>query len=191
MAEKRLNKVITLIGTRGTGKTTKMKKVIEAYLKANPTGKILVVDTLDHPSYRDIKPITIEQLQRWLPTKGGYFRLYGSNTTEIMECISKFFFNGLLIFEDASKYIGSRLDDNVKAFILDSKQKNLDIVFMFHSWGFVPNDLFRLTDAITIFKTQDTPFQKKNFLPFELIEKPYKQIKDSQDRFINKTVELL
>jgi Cdc6-like AAA superfamily ATPase len=191
MAEKRLNKVITLIGTRGTGKTTKIKKVIEAYLKANPTGKILVVDTLDHPSYRDIKPITIEQLQRWLPTKGGYFRLYGSNTTEIMEYISKFFFNGLLIFEDASKYIGSRLDDNVKAFILDSKQKNLDIVFMFHSWGFVPNDLFRLTDAITIFKTQDTPFQKKNFLPFELIEKPYKEIKDSQDRFINKTVELL
>lgn len=189
--EKRLNKVITLIGNRGTGKTTFIKQVIAAYQKGNKGNKTLIVDTLDHPAYRDLKALTIDEIKRWKPTAPGYFRLYGSNTAEIMETISKNFFNGLLIFEDASKYIGSRLDDNVKAFILDSKQKNLDIVFMFHSWGFVPNDLFRLTDAITLFKTQDSPLQKKNFMPYELIEKQYLEVKGSENRFINKTVSLL
>jgi hypothetical protein len=185
---KRLNKVVTLVGKRGTGKTTYIKTVIDAYRKKNAGCKVLIVDTLDHPSYRDITEITVEQLKRWKPDAGGYYRIFGSNTEEILQTINSHVFNALLIFEDASKYIGSRFDDYVKAFILDSKQKNLDIVFMFHSWGFVPNDLFRLNDVITIFKTQDSPAQKKNHLPFELIAKSYETVKQSDNPFINQSI---
>lgn len=187
----RMNIVTTLIGARGCGKTTFIRKLIDKLRAKNKSKKVLIVDTIDHPAYRDVPVLTIDQLKKWKANAGGFYRIYGSNTQEIFEAVNIYIFNALIVYEDASKYIGTeKLPADVKGFLFDSKQKNLDIIFMFHAWGFVPNDLFRINDMITFFKTKDNPEAKKNFLPFDLIKNEYKLVQASDDKYINRTVQI-
>ena len=187
----RMNFVITLIGARGCGKTTYIRKLIEKMRAKNKSKKVLIVDTIDHPAYRDIPVLTITQLKSWKANAGGFYRIFGSNTQEIFEAVNTSIYNALVVFEDSSKYVGTeKLPSDVKGFLFDSKQKNLDIIFMFHAWGFVPNDLFRINDMITFFKTKDNPEAKKNFLPFDLIKTEYKLVQSSTDKYINRTVQI-
>lgn len=164
--EPRFNKVVGIFGRRGSGKTD--------YLKGNPVHnipglmnkypardmKVLIVDTIDHPSYREIPRITPEKLPYW---KRGIYRLYDKKTVmpEMIEAISNHVWNTLIVFEDAYKHQKKTLDSNVVDLILDSKQKNLDIIFMYHAWILAPNDLYRLLDSIEVFKTKDTPEARK------------------------------
>jgi GTPase SAR1 family protein len=186
-----MNYVITLIGARGCGKTTYIRKLIDKMRAKNKSKKVLIVDTLDHPAYRDIPVLTIAQLKAWKPNAGGFYRIYGSNTAEIFEAVNTSIYNALIIFEDASKYVGTeKLNPDIRGFLFDSKQKNLDVIFLFHAWGFVPNDLFRINDMITFFKTKDNPEAKKNFLPFDLIKAEYNTVQSSSDKYINRTIQI-
>jgi hypothetical protein len=47
----------------------------------------------------------------------------------------------------------------------DSKQKNINIVYMYHNWALAPKDLYRYLDYIEIFKTKDTPAARKDDMP--------------------------
>lgn len=155
----RTNLVSLVLGNRGTGKTYYIKNLIEAYAKAHPDKKILIVDTLDHPAYRIIASIEIKDLPAW--KKPSVYRIYGSNTQEIIESIQENICNCLIIYEDASKYIGKMMDTHVRYMIFDSKQKNNDLIFLFHGFMATPPELFRISDTITLFKTGDHPKCRK------------------------------
>lgn len=146
MAE-RVNIVSVIIGGRGTGKTTYLKEKI---LKVNRLPKVLVMDTFPHPSYEDFQIIPGEKLRL---LKKGNKRVIGSNTNENLDAINQYYKNGLLVFEDCTKYIKANVQDSVRNLLIDSKQKNLDIILMYHSIGQTPPDIFRLCDFVVLFKT--------------------------------------
>ena len=66
--------------------------------------------------------------------------------------ISETVWNCLIVFEDAHKHQYNRIDRSVMRLMGDSKQKNVDIIFMYHNFGLAPKDLYRYLDYIEIFK---------------------------------------
>ena len=184
----RMNKVTAILGRRGTGKTYYTKKLIDVYTQALPNQKILILDTLDHPSYRHIPLITIDELKRW--NKPAIYRLYGKNTDENLKAVSEHLTNALLILEDASKYLRRQLSDDVRYFIFDSKQKNLDIIFLFHGFMAAPDELFRVIDTLVLFKT-DNPKYRRNALPnYEEIQQVYNKVMNNTSPYYNETIEI-
>ena len=159
----RVNKVGIFFGARGSGKTYyTTKELIPGYRKAHPSMRVLAIDTLDHPDYHDVPRIGPGHIARW--SGGGYYRMYGGNTKEMMQAVSESLRNCLLIIEDASKFLQGKLDDDVNRFVLDSKQRNLDIIFMFHGFSFCPPRLLQIADYYTIFRCA-SPSGRRTIIP--------------------------
>jgi Cdc6-like AAA superfamily ATPase len=184
----RINNVSAILGRRGTGKTTYVRKLINEYHNALPQQKILIADTLDHPAYKDIPAIDIDMLKRW--RKPNIYRIYGSNTDEILQTINTYLYNALVIFEDASKYLRPNLDKDVRMFILDSKQKNLDLIFIFHGFMFVPPEMFRLLDNLVIFKSDNPETRKFYIVAFDQVMEAYKRVMNDSNPYANETVRI-
>ncbi len=184
----RLNQVIAILGRRGSGKTYFAKQLIAEYRKKHPLQKILIVDTIDHPAYREISTINPDLLRRW--NQPATYRIFGSNTKEIFQIISGQVKNGMIIFEDASKYVRRQLPEEVRTFIIDSKQKNLDLVFLFHGFSYVPPEMFRLLDTITIFKTDNPEYRKNEIVAFDDVQTAYKKVMESQNPYEKATVKI-
>lgn len=185
---KRINNVSVVLGRRGSGKTTYIRKLIEEYRIASPLQKILIADTLDHPMYRDIPAIDIELLKRW--KKPNIYRIYGSNTDEILTTINTHLQNALIVFEDASKYIRRQLSDDVRSFILDSKQKNLDLIFLFHGFSYVPPEMFRVIDNIVMFRCDNPEYRKNDIVAFDEVKAAYERVIKSENPYYHETVRI-
>ena len=184
----RINYVNAILGRRGTGKTVYVKKLIEKYQQAHPEQKILILDTIDHPAYRHVPEISIEKLKYW--HKPSMYRIFKGNPDSILEAVNKNLSNTLLILEDASKYMRNRLSDDVRQFIFDSKQKNLDIIFLFHGFMSAPPELFRLVDNLVIFKC-DHPRNRKNAIPnYEEVLAVYKRVMKNTNPYANETIRI-
>lgn len=192
----RTNVVAAIFGKRSTGKTLYLKGSDEFKLKGflknylNRGMKVLIVDTLDHPSYRDIPIIKPEQIKEW--KKGCYRIIYPRHKMpELCNIISEDLWNCLVVFEDAHKHQKNKLDDSVMALIGDSKQKNVDILFMYHNWALAPKDLYRYLDFIEVFKTKDHPICRKDDMPgyYETALTVYEKVKKHPSRFYHLMVD--
>ncbi len=161
------NIVVLIIGDRGTGKTplvvgdekVNIPGMIKIYLAK--AMKVLFVDQLDHPSYRQFKKLETEQLKGW---KKGPFRCYTHDRKlfkALMQAISFWIWNTAIFFEDAFRYEREKLSDEMIAIIGNSKNQNNDIYLMYHHWKFVPKNLYIYLDYIEVFKTVGPPDQRE------------------------------
>lgn len=179
----RLNHVNITIGKRGSGKTTKNIKLIKKHPK-----KVLIVDTIDHEDYRTFRAVTPGMLSAW---KSGIIRIYGHDFKEVFHELTTNVHNALIVFEDCTKYIRGYIPDDVRNFIVDSKQKNLDLIFLYHGFGMVQPDMFRLADSITLFKTNENIERYASKIPnFEDVKKANSIVQKSSNPYINLTVKL-
>lgn len=193
----RTNKVILVVGNRGTGKTDFLKDLTFKMMKV--FSKCLIVDTFDsdtwhtlqtwnHPERLNISlpKLPLSKLKFW---KNGLARLFGSNTDEMMSSIQENSKNSFIIFEDATRYIEGKLSADVKQFVLDSKQKNLDLVFVFHSLADVPPRLIRVADFLVLFKTSDGELSKTKY-PWPQIHKMLEELRESANRYAYKIFQI-
>lgn len=162
----RFNSVSCFLGRPGTGKTYQLLKIAQLYIKKGM--RVFVVDDFDHPTYRNanveiVKPENIGKL------KPGIYRLISPDIEEeIIPVIASSIWNSLLVFEDCFKYVGNKFSKPMARLVIDAKQRNIDIIFMYHYWAWMALDLARRADSYMIFKTTDTPearFDRKSF-PF-------------------------
>lgn len=186
----RMNSVAAIFGMRGTGKTLYLKGseefkqagFIKTYLKRGM--KVLIVDTFDHPSYRDIPIIKPEQFSGW---KKGCYRIFvrPDEMSDLCNAISENVWNCLVVFEDAHKHQHNKIDRSIMRLIGDSKQKNVDILFMYHNWALAPKDLYRYLDFIEVFKTKDHPICRKDDMPgyYETALTVYEKVKKHPSRY--------
>jgi hypothetical protein len=191
------NIVSLVVGTRGTGKTDFIKNLL--YQSKIAFKKQLVVDTFDSTVWRNLKTFTnpaqenvtvpvlpLANFPHWLT---GLYRMFDSDTDLMMSLIQDHANNCQIVFEDATKYVGSKLSKDMKKFVLDSKQKNLDLIFIFHSLASIPPDLVRVADTLTIFKTNEGEPSKDKY-PFPSIPEKMQKVRDSKDRYCNVTIRL-
>lgn len=173
MSEKRINSCSIVVGARGCGKTDYEKRII----KASPMKRKLIVDLFEAPVWSNMKthddpagenhfiPIIYEEdFSSW---HEGIRRMITSDMEKTMEFLVDRLFNTLLILEDSQRYINSRgLSKFQSRFIIETKQKNCDIITNFHLMKKIPEDLIALSDDITIFKTSENtirPYQAEKF----------------------------
>lgn len=197
MSDNRFNLVGAIFGMRGTGKTEYLKGNESLNLPGlmKPTieqgKKVLILDTFDHPSYFDVPIIKPQDLQYW---KKGIYRCFvrpddmAALNTHINSL--KSMWNTLIVYEDAYKHQSEKLDKPIKELIIDSKQKNIDMVFMYHSFSMAPKDLYRMLDFIELFKTKDHPSARKDDMPgyYEQALQVYEEVKNNPSRFYHKLI---
>ena len=189
------NSICAIFGKRGTGKTLylkgdrslNLKGFIKTYL--GKAMKVLIVDTFDHPSYRDIPQIRPEQLSKW---KSGCYRIFvrADQMPALCALISETVWNCLIVFEDAHKHQYNRIDRSVMRLMGDSKQKNVDIIFMYHNFGLAPKDLYRYLDYIEIFKTKDSPEVRKDEMPgyYDELKSAWEEVMSNKSPYFHKLV---
>lgn len=160
-----------ILGRRGSGKTDYFKgnashnlRGLLSVYKAKGI-KVLIIDTLDHPSYRDIPVMAISDLPKW---SKGIYRVWvnAEDIPKLNRALNKLdnIWNTLLVYEDAYKHTFVNVDKNLRSLIADSKQKNIDILFMYHSWAQAPVNIYRMIDLIEVFKTKDSPLTRKAYM---------------------------
>lgn len=182
----RTNKLSILLGNRATGKTIYGKSLIRAALKSGKA--VLVIDTFDHPAYAALQRISPESIADIKP--GECVRCYGSDIEMILHGCTNLY-NALLVMEDATKYIYCTITDDVKQILFDSKQKNVDVLMMFHSWTACPPAVFRVADNLIIKKTGDNcEVRKKDCPNFAEVLKAWETVEHSADKYITKCVKL-
>lgn len=193
----RFNLVAAIFGMRGTGKTEYLKgnkqyDLPGLLLPAVQQGKkALILDTFDHPSYFDVPIITPAKLKYW---ERGIFRCFVR--PDEMGDLNKYInslpsmWNTLIVYEDAYKHQAEKLDKPIKELIIDSKQKNIDLVFMYHAFSMAPKDLYRMIDLIELFKTKDHPSSRKEDMPgyYEQALKAYTEVQAHPSRFYHQLI---
>ncbi len=183
----RQNKVTAILGRRGTGKTTYMRELMQALL-IGQNKKILILDTLDHPSYKDVPIIDTALLKRW--QSPAMYRMFDKDTDKLLQNVECYFNNGLLVLEDASKYLRRTLSNEVRMFIFDSKQKNVDIIFLFHGFMAMPKELFSIVDNLVIFKTDDPKNRKGDIMNYQEVKEVYDRVMAHESPYYNETIQI-
>lgn len=198
----RFNKIVALLGARGTGKTTFIlgdkaagisSKLLDLFLKIKKM-KILIVCCEDSPVYRHINLITKTQFTAF---KTGIARVIINpediNTFCRFLTDSNNLYNTLLIFDDARNHSSKNICKELNRILNNTKQQNVDIFFMYHSFGEMPRDLYRKIDYIQLFKTTDSPTVRRHEMApyYNEIMKVYETIKKSSNRFETDIIETI
>ncbi len=183
----RINKVSLIVGGRGSGKTDFVKNLIYQIPKRR-----IICDTFDSPVWKTFKTyLHPERESERIKEIGfdnvksqdkGAFKLISSDTDRIFQTIESDAWNSLVVIEDATRFIRKNVDESVRKFVLDTKQKNLDLIFIFHSLSDVPPDLIRWSDTLTLFKTNETfTSYMRNKFPNQMIEKAFEKVRTLPD----------
>lgn len=198
MTDVRFNKVFGIFGDRGTGKTEFAKGnpkfnlpgLINMYLKKGM--KVYIIDTMDHPAWRSFPVLPMEKFDDF---KKGACRII-CNADDIPKLnyllnASDNVYNSLLLYEDARKHTYMKVDKSLIRLIGDSKQKNIDIGFMYHCFAHCPLDLYRYFDFIELFKTKDSPMVREKAFAADLdgIMATYNKVKNDPSRFYHATID--
>ena len=172
------------MGTRGTGKSTYLTNLVQKHPK-----KVLIFDTDDNPIYREFQRIEIEMLPRW---KSGIKRIINAHCEEVIEAMYEHLHNALIILEDATKYVSNPIPKTMRALLLASKQRNLDIIMTFHSFRRIPPDCYNFANFLEVFKTGEQIEQFKAKIPnFEQVARIQEAVESNASRFFHQTALLL
>ena len=186
MANLRQNIIALVCGTRGVGKTTYLKALIEAHRKHK---KVLIFDLDDNPLFADYPVINPKLISKW---KAGVVRIISTDTEEVFQLMQKHLWNTLIIFEDATKYIRNKMPKTVETIALASKQRNNDCIFTFHGFNRICPDFFNWANFIEIFKTGEKIERFDYKIPnMEKVVEAKKEVDEHSSRFHHKTVRLL
>ena len=194
MTETRTNSVILVVGARGTGKTRLLKELMRLSKKRK---KYLIdtadndvwknMGTFDRPANSAIK-IPILQIEDLYKQPEGLHRIITPDPEELYPELQRTTRNSLIVLEDATRYVESRISKPLKRIVLDTKQKNNDLILVFHALAEVPPKLVRMSDKIVLFKTQESYNASK--YPFPIIEYWMKKIAENKSRYFYKTIPL-
>ena len=191
------NTINLILGRRGTGKTVYVtghpevdqESLFDIYLEKEM--KVLLLDTFAHPAYKDVKIISPEQITtRW---KRGVYRCIAPphQMEKVLERVYGEFWNGALINEDLYKTQKKKLTPNMANILGDTKNRNVDWFGMYHTWKFVPLDLYRYVDYIELFKTKSAPGNREEEEladNFDKVMEAYNRVKANESRFYHESV---
>lgn len=166
----------------GMSQKDAVRKVFED--KTPPNLPVLVVGTEDHPAYRGGYTRITPRLIKSVDGTTGYYRCFGDDVQPIESALMTDARNAVVIVEDASEYMEGKLTEEQKRFILRRKQRNLDLIYMFHMFSMVPPKIYGLVNYIYILRTLDSPRQSsEKIAAYERVREAYERIQKSKEEF--------
>lgn len=178
------HKIILLVGRRKCGKTTFAKQMLKK------RKRVLVLDTFDHPSYRDHITVPANKISNKIKQVGN-FRCFDQNPVETLDTIFKTMYDITLVMEDAVKYLDSNVPKTIKAGFIDSRNRGLDILIMFHSLADIPPYLCRMYNDMILFKTDENIKNSKDkFSNFYTIEQAHQALQKDKNPHAKKIISL-
>lgn len=165
---------IIILGTNGTGKSTLLKELVE---QANKKGRRALIITPDPVEWQGVEEIEPEsQFLRQGGFKGVRKIVYYSEA-ETLEPISKYYFDGVLIFDDCRSYFGSQTHPVLKTIFIRRRQFMRDVVIVGHGFTDIPPQYFTYTTKFILFKTTDNMVKRKNTISnFEAAQKVVERV---------------
>lgn len=189
----RVNTVNILIGGRGTGKTyTILHDIITNYQQLDADKKILVIDSFNAPAYEGIENISKPDMKRWVAGCRRYLisAVYNEFDEDIAY-IGKTCYNSVIIIEDSGRFITNSLRASILRLVTDTKQKNIDLYFVFHSLMQVPPRLIQLSDFILLHKTNENlTAALQNKYPFPALHKAFQSVKSNKNKYYMEIVRI-
>lgn len=191
----RENNIYLVVGARNTGKTNYTKDLL-----ANAAfPKKLILDTFDNPVWRSMQTVgnpagAMDQIPIMPPDKlplhkSGAYRIFDSDVTKLENLVALHVWNSFVVMEDATRYYEYRLTKKQRAYLYNTKQRNVDIVLIFHLLSSVPRDLVKIANYITLFKTHEEDFDEKKYLHPQF-RQVFDAVKKSSSQYENITLRL-
>lgn len=175
-----------VVGSKGVGKSTYLNKVAcKHYSK-----KVLIIDVNGSPAYNAHPAIEVKQVKL---VRSGIVKLMGTPDLEALKIIAEHWRNGLIIFEDSTKYIAGNVDPSIKKFLVDHRMYGCDLIFTFHSIKMVPPFFWQMIAYCTLFKTAETfdSSYKKRLPNYEELLAAFNRIRADKNKRYNETIETM
>lgn len=144
-----------IVGTNGTGKTTLVKKLIDANGR-----KVLVVDPdgIEWGSLATIEPYQVDKIKQ-----GKRARIVGPTPGDLAYLTG--FSEGSLVLDDCRFYVKARIEESIRRTFVRRRQRGIDIFAVAHSLNEVPPTFWTFATHLILFKTTDNPERLKHNLP--------------------------
>lgn len=149
---------MVVIGKRGTGKTTYIRKLVKNSLTAKR--RVLIV-TPNMDDFFGI-PLVHPRYTERIATYKGARRIVTYGDPAEIDNICKIFRHGLLVFDDCRSYLLDRPSVYLKNMLISARHYDVDIIAVGHGVTTVPPQFFTYATHFMIFATTDNPVKRKN-----------------------------
>ncbi len=181
----RNHKTFAVIGDKAQGKSHFLRKFALSYYnsakdcfdsgKTNHQKRVLIHDPSEASAFSEFQTITIDEIQNGIRKNGKRYKwVSGIRRIEndadayddklVMEVISAYFRNGLVIFDEATDWMdNSRLKKWQKELFTKHRNKGLDLMYVFHNFMNIPRLIRPHIWTYVIFRTPEKPKNSKWF----------------------------
>lgn len=149
---------MVIIGKRGTGKTTYIRKLVNNSLEAKRRVLIVTPNMDDFASIPLVHPRFTERIA----TYKGARRIVTYGAPAEIDNICRIFRHGLLVFDDCRSYLLDKPSVYLKNMLISARHYDVDIIAVGHGVTTVPPQFFTYATHFMIFATTDNPVKRKN-----------------------------
>ena len=149
---------MVILGRKGTGKTTYIRRLINKSLQNKR--RVLVV-TPNFDDFQGIPMVHPDYPQRVATYKGARKIICRADPKAIDE-ICKNFRHGLLVFDDCRAYIDDKPSIYLKSLLISARHDDVDIIAVGHGFTTVPPLFFTYATHFAVFATTDAVARRKN-----------------------------
>lgn len=169
-------KLLVAIGKKGVGKSYTTEKMIQSYVKGNPSKgvparRVLILDVNDE--YSNYKAIRIQDItlfsvhpmveaRRIRPFMDDGKKMTLDDIAQTLFVILETFRNGLLLIEDVNKYISDTMPNDLVGAICTNRHIGVDIILHYQSIGRITSKVWQNVNMIRLHKFTDTVKKHKH-----------------------------
>ena len=173
----RTAKLICIIGTNGTGKTTMLQTFANAELERN--GRVLIITPHD-TEWNKFNNVPIPYLKDF-KTFEGIGKVHFTDDLKLLKTIEQTFEKGLLVLDDSSYFIKPNIDRAFKQILISRRQMSCDVIVSAHSLADIPPSVFFYDPTFILKRTTSSFESRKKNINADL----YQRLLEAQSR-INK-----
>jgi hypothetical protein len=169
-------KLLVAVGRKGCGKSYTTRKMIEQYVKGNPSRGVpprraLILDVNDE--YFDIPALRIQdvalfsihpkiEIRRIRPFLDDGKKMTLDDIAQTLFIVLETYRNGLLLIEDVNKYISDTMPNDLVGAICTNRHIGVDIILHYQSIGRITSKVWQNLNILRIHKFTDTVKKHRN-----------------------------
>lgn len=165
-----MSKAHIVVGMTDTGKSYYIKNNL---LKLIPNNKALFIYDINR------------EYEYWFPYPLLEFEQFAKASTQIN--------NGVIIYEEATVFLDGRMktDKDVKKVLALKKHQKNYVILVFHSFSEIPRYVYKLSNYITVFKTNEEPKEAITEIKDTRLMPVIQRVRDSKSIHFSETFKIM